>query len=627
MPRMSIDPQNESSTLWFTSPDLFHSATNRLCRQKIFSEARLSFKLKEEKYDEKRARLESKISSTKPNFGNTLKKMINTDQEEVEDLQNWQHDNHILFPKVALDQEFKKKYLDPIEDQSNRGFEILLKDPIFKHSKIITDPRKLSERFNRNKKKARREEMKAAACLSSPTQSVIGSLSPQTNLACGSIGSIGSSNWNSLSDFRNIEDIDYLQISKEEVGRMTKKNVGNEVRLEFKKQKLVKELKIFSSRQENLRKKNIEYASARQNQAAKIKLCENQINVLSDMIKELAESDVPKLDETGRIWKVKEKIRGVIKHKQEDIQAKKGLILENKKVIEKIESKTQSIKAEIEEIEFAQIQHYYKVLQIGLDTRQEGLSWVLRALMMLGETVKISKFPRFLDPKAIQYLLGITQLKMTLEDIRASITEFVTKRKETLIEKEKGQFEESIFEQREQLSNADSLFDGKFAPRRSSAPSLPSGGVKTSQFFKKRNDPTNRMANLKDKNEILSLIKEKLHTMSKTTKVDQIHPDQKSTNIHGLQLDDIFHNVNIPIEGKTCFDTGMINLEINELEDKVKELKVQIHEMRDLEASRMERLFRKSANNYKHRYRVSKEIINNALGFNLLEHHVRSFNE
>jgi len=48
------------------------------------------------------------------------------------------------------------------------------------------------------------------------------------------------------------------------------------------------------------------------------------------MITELADSDVPKLDETGRIWKVKEKIREVIKHKQEDIHKKHLLISENK---------------------------------------------------------------------------------------------------------------------------------------------------------------------------------------------------------------------------------------------------------------------------------------------------------
>lgn len=176
--------------------------------------------------------------------------------------------------------------------------------------------------------------------------------------------------------------------------------------------------------------------------------CENQINVLSEMIKELADSEVPKLDETGRIWKVKEKIRDVIKHKQEDIGKKKISILENKKLIQQMERKVKSIKAELEEIEFAQIQHYYVVLQIGLDTRQEGLTWVLRALITLGENVKISKLPKFLDSKAIKYLFDTTKLKIMLEDYAEKNKEYVTKRKDLLMAKEQAKFEESIIDRR-----------------------------------------------------------------------------------------------------------------------------------------------------------------------------------
>ena len=40
-----------------------------------------------------RAKREAMISSTKPNFGNTITKLVNYDQEAVEELQNWQHKN------------------------------------------------------------------------------------------------------------------------------------------------------------------------------------------------------------------------------------------------------------------------------------------------------------------------------------------------------------------------------------------------------------------------------------------------------------------------------------------------------------------------------------------------------
>lgn len=85
------------------------------------------------------------------------------------------------------------------------------------------------------------------------------------------------------------------------------------------------------------------------------------------------------------------------------------------------------------------------------------------------------------------------------------------------------------------------------------------------------------------------------------------------------QTDNIFDDHHSPIDaGEVSFDTGMLNLEINDLEEKTKEIKEQINEMRDRETFRMKRLFRKDANNYMHRYRVSQEIINNALGLNLL---------
>lgn len=51
--------------------------------------------------------------------------------------------------------------------------------------------------------------------------------------------------------------------------------------------------------------------------------------------------------------------------------------------------------------------------------------------------------------------------------------------------------------------------------------------------MKKKKKPTNRLAHLKDKNEILDSIKEKMHLMSKTTKVKQV----------GSSLIDIFWSV------------------------------------------------------------------------------------
>jgi len=186
--------------------------------------------------------------------------------------------------------------------------------------------------------------------------------------------------------------------------------------------------------------------------------------------------------------------------------------------------------------------------------------------------------------------------------------------------KEKAKLDDSSFDRKANLSSPDTFPSDKNIGRRSSAPSLPAGGVKPSQFFvNKKKKPDNRLAHLKDKNEILDSIKEKMHMMSKTTKVKQLQASKNSMNILNYQTENIFDDNQSPIGvGEVSFDTGILNLEINDLEEKAKEIKDQISEMRDRETIRMKRLFRKDPNNYMHRYRVSQEIINNALNLTLM---------
>lgn len=146
-------------------------------------------------------------------------------------------------------------------------------------------------------------------------------------------------------------------------------------------------------------------------------------------------------------------------------------------------------------------------------------------------------------------------------------------------------------------------------------------------FVKRNKDPNNRLSHLKDKQEILTSIRQKMHIMSRTTTVKQVTPTLKfqanitksTNNLIKLPQSNIFEGQNIPIETRDAsFDTGMLNLEINELEEKSKEIKDKITAMNEKEAIRMKRQFRKDPNNYMARYRVTQEIVNNALGLNPL---------
>jgi len=53
------------------------------------------------------------------------------------------------------------------------------------------------------------------------------------------------------------------------------------------------------------------------------------------------------------------------------------------------------------------VNHYHRLLQLGLDVRQEGLSWIIKSIWLLGESVNLTKFPKWLDLEACEFLLDV----------------------------------------------------------------------------------------------------------------------------------------------------------------------------------------------------------------------------
>lgn len=67
------------------------------------------------------------------------------------------------------------------------------------------------------------------------------------------------------------------------------------------------------------------------------------------------------------------------------------------------------------------LDHYHKILYEGLDARQEGLMWVIKAIWNLGENVKLSFFPTFLDPISIDYLFTIAHKNVEISQLKCEI--------------------------------------------------------------------------------------------------------------------------------------------------------------------------------------------------------------
>ena len=65
--------------------------------------------------------------------------------------------------------------------------------------------------------------------------------------------------------------------------------------------------------------------------------------------------------------------------------------------------------------------HYLNILKEGKDTRNEGLSWIIREIFHLDKKVIISFFPKFLDKSCIHYLFNITHINMEITETEKQI--------------------------------------------------------------------------------------------------------------------------------------------------------------------------------------------------------------
>lgn len=103
---------------------------------------------------------------------------------------------------------------------------------------------------------------------------------------------------------------------------------------------------------------------------------------------------------------------------REDNLRKKKILLSNlkeeeSKLLKDIYSNNlekESLKSQITTIKNNILMHLHKILKLGLDSRKEGLTWIIQYIWHLGERVHISLFPNFLDEKSIEYLFKVINL-------------------------------------------------------------------------------------------------------------------------------------------------------------------------------------------------------------------------
>ena len=184
-----------------------------------------------------------------------------------------------------------------------------------------------------------------------------------------------------------------------------KENIKNKINESFKKIE-GNELYLDIIKSENEKKTNKlkEYDNLKNSKKESIEEFKlKRFNLISLLQREFEKNQVLKSEFLSDIKLNKENIKNL---EMEKLELKKKLL--------KLKSKYTDKKKEL-------IQYYHYLLFEGLETRREGLSWIIRAIWDLDEDVNMSFIPNFLDEKAIEYLFLISNKLNNISNIEKSI--------------------------------------------------------------------------------------------------------------------------------------------------------------------------------------------------------------
>ena len=121
-----------------------------------------------------------------------------------------------------------------------------------------------------------------------------------------------------------------------------------------------------------------------------------------------------------KLDKIKKEKKETIEKEKEDLIQKVEII--KKDVIEKeneYKEKKMLLKEKIKTLSYS----YHKKLYEGLDIRNEGLVWIIKAIWNLGENIQMTFFPKFLDDKIIDYLFTIAHKSVKSDNLMNLIEE------------------------------------------------------------------------------------------------------------------------------------------------------------------------------------------------------------
>ena len=107
---------------------------------------------------------------------------------------------------------------------------------------------------------------------------------------------------------------------------------------------------------------------------------------------------------------------------------------EAKDKIEETAHQIRNLMLKFKQLQEEQQKYYLTILKEGTDTRKEGLTWVIEALLEIQSEPSNGDFPFFLNQEQIDYLMLMAKLSLEKKQIKAMIP--------ALLHRRRRQFEE-----------------------------------------------------------------------------------------------------------------------------------------------------------------------------------------
>ncbi len=221
-------------------------------------------------------------------------------------------------------------------------------------------------------------------------------------------------------------------------------NMGKETKLENRRKELLEKLSDSKTQQLeliqqlNLNQKEIESLKA------EIEVLENYNKFIDGYggvsnlkkVELLRSIKKPTTDSKEVLFHAASQLQKEVIQRDKDLQELKKEIENKKAVREQLKQTNQAVKDDIkkykEEMETIRnklMLHYHMLLNEGVETRQEGLVWFIKAIWNLGHNVIMSYMPNYLDERSIDFFFSIAHKDYELIKMRNEIEDIKRKLK------------------------------------------------------------------------------------------------------------------------------------------------------------------------------------------------------